>query len=149
MTRSILQSGIRCAIRALVSLLGAIALGSCGAAKRFPLCPELAMKSYPVPAPAEATVNKHIVERAAERRVQIHVLSPFAAELAGHRKQISWFDKHYRFMVCGFDPANVIPDEATYLTCMGNADRWVEIVRSEEAENLMLKDTHYVAVCVR
>lgn len=138
-----------CAIRVFAVISVALSAAACTSARRFPLCPELATKSYPAPPPAGTVLNKYIAEQAAERKVRISILSPFAMVLTGRTGQISWFDKHYPFLLCSFDPANVILDDATYLTCMTNAERWVQIVRSEEPEDLMLADSHYSRVCVR
>ena len=113
---------------------------------RFPLCPAIAQASY-APNTKTSFINKYILDQASDRHVEIRPLSEYAAEFVGPYDQISWFDANYKFMLCAFDPKQVVLDRDTYISCMSHADGWVRIVRSSHPENLLLTQTKFRENC--
>lgn len=119
----------------------------------MPLCPAVALKSYPpgTSPPAGTVVNKFLTDRATARKVQIDVLSPVAAELSGHRTRVDRIVKDYPLLVCAFfDPDNPTDYKELYTTCMSSVITWAMIVQEqppEKRENLLLDRTNYGRVC--
>ena len=112
-----------------------------------PLCPKLAEQSFDPPRPGTA-VNRYLQAEADHRHVKIHVLSPFVGELEGMPWDISWFRQRYVYIVCGFDPHNVIEDRSICLECLARANKWLALIQSRAPEDLFLKETDYVPLCV-
>ena len=119
----------------------------CCARILVPLCPKLAEESYDPPKRG-AVVNRYMQAEADRRHIEIHVVSPFVAALQGTPWDIGWFRHHYVFMVCGFDPHNVIEDEAVGMTCLRRAKRWLELIESSAPEDVLLKEAEYGPICI-
>ena len=130
---------LRCA-----QIVFAIAYSGCATA-RFPLCPRIAERSYPLGKPGE-TVNMFVRDEAKWRQVRIRPLSHFAADFSGSKSDIRWFSGNYSFVLCAFDPRQVINVDAIYTSCMSHALEWLAIVRSQP-ENLLLTETKFKDNC--
>lgn len=115
------------------------------ASARLPLCPKVAHFGMGVPL---SDVNRHLEQRLPARHIKVEPLSAFAAEFRGRFFDIHWLRQNYAFMLCAFNPKDVIEDEAFYNVCMANAPRWMEIVNSKRPEELLLSTTHYADTCV-
>lgn len=112
-----------------------------------PLCPKVAAASYPAEH-APSPVNRYLLEAARQWKVEVTVLSPFAAELYGARRNVARMEANYRFLLCSFDPANVANVEAAYMTCIAHAPTWMAAVKSGTPQHLMLEESLYRARCV-
>lgn len=130
-------------------LMATLLLGGCVSARLFPLCPELVAPSYGGVAPTGSVVSRFVSESAQTTGVAIKPLSPFVVELAGSPRRIAWFERHYRFLLCGFHPSEITMDEEVFMTCTANAERWLTVVRSEAPDTLMARENRYAAVCIR
>jgi len=115
------------------------------ASARLPLCPKVAHLGMSTPS---SDVNQYLEQRLPARRIKVEPLSAFAAEFRGSLFSIHWLRRNYAFMLCAFNPKDVIEDEALYNVCMANAPRWMEIVSSKRPDELVLSTTHYVNTCV-
>ncbi len=132
--------------RRIFAIVLAGTLSAC-ATIRVPLCPAIAEKSYPDPQIGEV-VNRYMAERARSKNIAISPLSPFAAEIGGSVFAVEWFDRNYPWMLCGFESRQMLYDRETFLSCMHHASEWMKIVRSNQLESLMLRETKYVENCV-
>lgn len=140
----------RCRPLAMITrLLATLVLGGCVSARLFPLCPELVVPSYGGAAPPGVVVSRFVSESAQTTGVAVQPLSPFVVELRGSTSRIAWFERHYRFLLCGFQPSEIARDEEVFMTCTANAERWLTVVRSRAPDALMASESRYAAVCIR
>jgi hypothetical protein len=131
----------------VAAAVSSLALTGCASA-RLPLCPKIAAVSFQGGARTGAVVNNYLAAQGNERNVKISPISAFAATFHGSVFSIAWFQGNYAFMLCAFDPKQVVNYEAVYLSCMSHAPEWVKIVQSSKPEDLMVTQTHYADVCI-
>jgi hypothetical protein len=132
------------------SLLGLLLFGCASfeffPSMRLPLCPAFAEASYPSDGQGKF-VNRFLVEQAEKRSVHINVLSEFTADFYGTHWELDWFKRNYRYMLCGFDPKQVVRVQDAYHSCMTNAAEWIRIVQSEHPEDLMRSEYYFYGNC--
>ncbi|KIO50269.1 hypothetical protein [Nitrosospira sp. NpAV] len=128
------------------AIILASAVSAC-ATIRVPLCPAIAEKSYPSEQVGEV-VNRYMAERAASKNVAISPLSSFAAEISGSIFAIEWFDRNYPWMMCAFESRHMLLDRQTFMSCMHHASEWMRVVKSDQPEHLMNRETKYEENCV-
>lgn len=95
-----------------------------------------------------SAVNRYISEDAERRGINIAQLSPFVAEFRGSFSAISAFESNYRFLVCAFEPSQERDPRAAFMTCIAHSPFWIDAVKSEMPQNLMLQDHLYFERCV-
>jgi hypothetical protein len=117
------------------------------ASTQLPLCPKIAAVSFPSGVPVSA-VNRYISEDAARRGIKIAQLSPFVAEYRGSVSAISAFESNYRFLVCAFEPSQERDPRAAYMTCTAHSPFWIDAIKSDAPQNLMLQEHLYFERCV-
>lgn len=129
------------------ALLICVAVSGC-ASTRLPLCPKIAAASFPHGTQVSA-VNWYVSEDAKRRGIKIAQFSPFVAEFRGSISALSSFESNYRFLVCAFDPEQEPDPRAAFMTCIAHAPSWIDAVKSEIPQNLMLQEHLYFERCVR
>ena len=92
-------------------------------------------------------VNKYIMDQASARNIKIAVLSEYEAELYGTPADLQWFTQNYPAMLCAFDPRQNLSNRETYISCTSHAPQWIEIIRSQHPEYLMLRQTKFLENC--
>jgi hypothetical protein len=130
----------------LIVLIGLTVLLGC-AKVRLPLCPNLAVLSYPGK-PAGTVVNKYLAEQAKQRGITVTPLSPFTVELSGAKHRVQWFVKNYPFMMCSVGPDNSDISGQLYVTCMTQASDWTKLAQSRKPEELLYGHA-YQDTCIR
>jgi hypothetical protein len=113
-----------------------------------PLCPAIAEKSYPEAQIKGKLINFFADEEAMKLGIIISPLSEFFANIHGRTHRVRYFYSRYKYMLCSFNPRVEAEAQATFLSCMGHADSWIEIARSSHPDNLMLNGTLFVPNCV-
>jgi hypothetical protein len=140
-------------LRAFAFLLFPVFL-ACGCVQRarVPLCEAVAQKSLApgtVPPPG-MVVNAYLAQAATVKHVKIEVLSPVAADISGPKWSVRRIEKSYPFLLCAFyDPGAPVEYAQIYTTCMQSTPEWIQIVRSQQPEDLLLPRTNYASVCVK
>lgn len=129
------------------ALFVCVAVSGCSSI-RLPLCPKVAAVSFPA-ATQTSPVNRYVAAEAQRRGLELTPLSPFVAEFSGPISTLSSFEANYRFLVCAFDPNQERDPRAAFMTCIAHAPYWIEAVKSEAPQNLMLQEHLYFERCVR
>lgn len=135
---------LRCYSAALLVCLAASGCSSI----RLPLCPKVAAVSFPVGTKI-SPVNWYVAEAAEQSGIKLTQLSPFVAEFRGTISSLRSFESNYRFLVCAFDPVQESDPRASFMTCVAHVPFWIEAVKSETPQNLMLQEHLYFERCVR
>lgn len=129
-------------------LLLTLTFCSCTTTERFPLCPKIAALSYPSREEGKGqVVNKFVKDEALRRDVSIVLISNFVAELKGSRRNIAWFESNYPSLLCAFNPGLVIEDEATHTSCHSHVRNWMEMVKNQRENELMLEKNLFCPNC--
>ncbi len=138
--------------RYLFLLICSCALSGCVRRVTVPLCPAIALKSYPpgvTVAPGEV-VNAFLTQEATKEKLQLNVLSPVAVEISGRSRKVEHIEQKYPFVLCAFyDPGAVTDYADRYIKCMQSAPGWVQTVQSNKPEDLLLPRSNYANVCVQ
>lgn len=119
-----------------------------GCTIKLPLCPTVANVSYPEDTPV-SSVNWFVLESSKKRNLSIEELSEFVAIFSGSPRSIRWLEENYPSMLCAFKYRRVVDDEGLYTRCIRKAGIWIDIVKDERFEELMLRETDYAATCIR
>lgn len=131
---------------AILLLMAVGALGGCATA-RLPLCPDIAVNSYPGNQEQHSSINWFALNRARENGLSISYLSHFVAEFRGGQQEIDDFRENYKWMLCAFDPARELRVESQYTTCMRHAERWIDAVEEREDGGLMADAMLFRTTC--
>ncbi len=111
-----------------------------------PLCPAIAEISFKEK--KDGQLVNHFAEAEAKRLdVKISPLSSYVASVEGNPWGVARLVEEYKFLLCAFNSKLDINDRATYLSCTRHAQSWIDTVRSERPERLMLKETLFRENC--
>jgi hypothetical protein len=129
----------------LLSLTGCVPF-FLGRPELVPLCPAIAEISFTKKKDGQL-VNYFAETEAKRLGVKIRPLSSYTASVEGNPWSVAKLVEEYKFLMCAFNPKLDINDRATYLSCMSHAESWIDTVRSERPEKLMLKETLFRENC--
>jgi hypothetical protein len=114
----------------------------------LPLCPRLAQLSYETREAGNGKLVGSFLQAAADARgIQIQLLSSFVAEFRGPPHQIRWLEQNYAMLLCAFNSALVIDDQAVYTSAMNHAEDWIALVREGRHKDLMLSQYKFCNNC--
>lgn len=133
-------------LTALISLLLLFIVPSC-CIKQFPLCLKMS-QTKPSADAMERGIGKTLSEVCKEKHITITVLSDYAAEFKGTKKNMKWLQANYHILLCDFDECSTAISANDAVSCLSNAQSWIQIVQNSRHVDLMKDGTHYCPVCM-